>query len=122
MAFLNETGLKRALQGLWDDFKTYLSGMDLSVSWSDIEDKPNVALKSDLTAVYRFKGSVATVDDLPISGMEVGDVWNVEDTNMNYGWTGEFWDPLGMTLVVEPISDEAIDSILEEVTGDAVSR
>lgn len=121
MAFLNETGLKRALQGLWDDVKTYISNLDLGVSWSDIEDKPDVALKSDLTTVYRFKGSVATVDDLPIFGMEVGDVWDVAN-GMNYAWDGEYWDALGMNLTIEPISDETIDSIIQEVTGDAVSE
>lgn len=120
MAFLNETGLKRVLKGLWDDFKTYLSNMDLSVSWSDIEDKPDVALKSDLTAVYHFKGSVATTDDLP-SSAAIGDVYNVESTDMNYAWDGSYWDPLGSTTIVESISDEMIDSILEEVMGDAVS-
>lgn len=48
------------------------------------------------TKVYKPKGSVATYSALPTEGNEVGDVYNVEDTGMNYAWTdkGE-WDALG---------------------------
>lgn len=45
--------------------------------------------------VYRARGSVPTYNDLPKEGLEVGDVYNVLDTGMNYAWTGEEWDPLG---------------------------
>lgn len=46
--------------------------------------------------VYTPKGSVATYSALPTEGNEEGDVYNVEDTGMNYAWTdkGE-WDALG---------------------------
>ena len=45
--------------------------------------------------VYRFKGSVPAYDDLPATGQEAGDVWDVLDTGKNYGWTGAKWDDLG---------------------------
>jgi len=70
------------------------------------------ALKSDIAAVYRYKGSVENQAALPAADNAVGDVYNVEDTNMNYGWTGEAWDPLGSTLSVEAISAEQIEAIL----------
>ena len=35
------------------------------------------ALKSDITAMYRYKGSVASTDKLPTSGQTIGDVYDV---------------------------------------------
>lgn len=42
------------------------------------------ALKSDITAMYRYKGSVASTDKLPTSGQTIGDVYDVGN-GMNYG-------------------------------------
>jgi len=65
-----------------------------------------------VTSVYRFKGSVNTVADLPAAGTEglvVGDVYNVKqaidgnssEDGVNYAWTGTAWDSLGGILSVE---------------------
>lgn len=70
------------------------------------------ARKSDLASVYRYKGSVATPAELPGADNAVGDVWNVEATDMNYGWTGTAWDPLGQIFEIQAISNEEIDAIL----------
>lgn len=56
-----------------------------------------------LTAVYQYKGSVATYADLPTTGQKVGDVWNVETADPGHGikagdnvaWDGAQWDILG---------------------------
>ena len=39
--------------------------------------------------------SVATVNELPTEGMQVGDVYDIQETNMNVAWNGESWDDLG---------------------------
>lgn len=70
------------------------------------------ALKSDLSSVYKYKGSVASETDLPTSGNTSGDVYNVEDTGMNYAWDGTAWDPLGGSFDLEAISNQEIDTIL----------
>lgn len=75
-------------------------------------DADNFALKSDLTNVYKYKGSVATVAELPASGNTAGDVYNVTATDMNYGWTGSAWDPLGQIFSVDSITNAEIDTIL----------
>lgn len=73
----------------------------------------NFAKKSDISTVYRWKGSKDTYDQLPTEGNTVGDIWNVKDTNMNYGWTEDgTWDPLGSPVEISPIINEAIDSIV----------
>lgn len=45
-----------------------------------------------------FKGSVATVEDLPSTGNTTGDVWNVTTTNQNYCWDGENWIIVGSSV------------------------
>lgn len=75
----------------------------------------NFAKKSDISTVYKWKGSKDTYDQLPTEGNSVGDIWNVKDTNMNYGWTEDgTWDPLGSPVEISPITNEAIDSIVAE--------
>lgn len=85
-----------------------------SVDWANIQNKPDVALKSDLTSLYRYKGSVINYASLPVSGNTVGDVWNVEATGMNYAWTGEDWDALGQAFQIESITNAEIDAITSE--------
>jgi len=85
-----------------------------SVDWSNVQNKPDLALKSDLTSLYRFKGTVANYASLPTTGNEVGDVWNVSATGMNYAWTGEDWDALGQELQIEAITNAEIDAITSE--------
>ena len=64
---------------------------------------------------YTFKGSVATYDDLPALGNEVGDIYDVRDTGANYAWTGTAWDALGQIVDVQALEDE-IDGKVDKVT------
>lgn len=70
------------------------------------------AKKSDLASVYKYKGSVATAEALPTEGNTVGDVYNVESTDMNYGWTGTSWDPLGQSFQIDALTTAEIDAIM----------
>jgi len=80
-----------------------------------LTDAGDYAKKSDLTNVYQYAGSVATYNDLPQDlGPNDGPapVYNVEDTGMNWGWTGTAWDNLGQIFTIESISNQEIDTIL----------
>lgn len=70
------------------------------------------AINTAVSTVYKYKGSVAAVSNLPTSGNTVGDVWNVTATGMNYVWTGSEWDALGSELTVEAITNTEIDTIV----------
>lgn len=83
------------------------------------------AIKSEFGSVYKWKGTVDTLDDLkalPEDDLKVGDVYNVKESGMNYGWTGEKesdkyddgWDPLGGLIDIPTLSIEDIDRILSE--------
>lgn len=70
------------------------------------------ALKTDLTSMYKYKGSVKTVNALPSTGQTTGDVYNVELTGMNYAWNGTEWDALGEIFTITSISNGDIDTIV----------
>lgn len=70
------------------------------------------ALKTDITGMYKFKGSVATVSALPTTGNTTGDVYNVEAGGMNYAWDGSKWDALGEIFVITAITNAEIDTIV----------
>lgn len=70
---------------------------------SDIQNDSNFqtdtqvasAISAAVASAYKYKGSVATVGDLPASGNTAGDVYDVQSTGVNYAWTGTAWDALG---------------------------
>ena len=55
----------------------------------------STAIAAAVSSAYRYKGSVATQSALPASGNTVGDVYDVQDSGMNYAWNGTAWDALG---------------------------
>lgn len=82
---------------------------------AQLSDASNYALKSDLTNVYKYAGSVATASALPTDlGAVSGTVpvYNVEDTGMNYAWNGSSWDNLGTIFTMEYLTNSDIDEIL----------
>ena len=96
-----------------------------SVDWANVQNKPTIltqqdvsnafstsleaahlatsaelsAVEAKLTGVYHFKGSVDTFDALPKDAAD-GDVYNVTDSGMNYGYIVESktWDALGTVI------------------------
>lgn len=84
-------------------------------------DASTYALKEDISAVYRVKGSVDTYAELPATGNKKGDVYNVrkgsgegEEDGMNYVWDGTKWDALGTFIVYEGLSNDEIDAAIAE--------
>ncbi len=84
-----------------------------------------------VTSVYRFKGSVNTVADLPAAnteGLTVGDVYNVKqaidgnsgEDGVNYAWTGTGWDSLGGILSVESVLNGTTGASGAPVSASAV--
>ena len=76
------------------------------------------AKKSDITGVYRPKGSVADASKLPTSDQQVGDVWSIEadsafgPAGMNVVWTSDGkWDNLGGIVTMEELTQADIDEI-----------
>lgn len=62
------------------------------------ESDVNSAIATAVASAYKYKGSVATVADLPSTGQTVGDVYDVQESGINYAWDGTSWDPLGQLV------------------------
>jgi hypothetical protein len=81
-------------------------------------DASTYALKSDLTGLYKYKGSVASASNLPATGNTTGDVYNIESESiyggagMNVAWNGTEWDPLGEIFSITSITNSEIDTIV----------
>lgn len=86
-------------------------------------------IDSKMRYVYHFKGNVATVNDLPTTGNVAGDVYNCNDTTINYGWveavgdTPGYWDPLAGTnqdisnYATKSENDAKANKALDNLTG-----
>lgn len=61
-------------------------------------------INAKLSSALKYKGSKDTYADLPKTGNQVGDVWNVvaaygnAHAGTNWAWNGTTWDPLGGTV------------------------
>lgn len=78
---------------------------------SQLTDAADYVKTTDITGVYKYKGSVANVGALPTTNVAEGDVYNVEADGGNYAWTGEAWDALGGTVAIETATNAEIDAI-----------
>lgn len=56
------------------------------------------AISSAMTTVMNYKGTVATVANLPSTGNKNGDVYHVTATDGEYAWNGSEWEELGSTI------------------------
>lgn len=71
------------------------------------------AKKSDISGVYRYKGSVPNESLLPTENLQPGDTYNLEDSNMNVAWTEDgTWDPLGGIYQLDYLTEAEIKTIL----------
>ena len=114
---------------------------DITMKWSQITNTPSTLagygitdaatkeeleeLEQKISDVFKYKGSVETYADLvAIENPEVGDVWNVIETEKNYAWSGTAWDDLGGIIDLSNYwSKDELQALTEEeidiLTGSA---
>lgn len=74
------------------------------------------AKKTDITNVYKYKGTVTDVSKLP-SANTAGDVYDIQaesaygPAGTNVAWNGKAWDALGGKFAITEASTAEIDSI-----------
>lgn len=100
-----------------------VNGTDLTITNKKVNvDLSNYATKSDISSVYKYKGTVSTYADLPSSGQTVGDVYNVETADAthnikagdNVAWDGTAWDVLaGVVDLSNYVTTTAMNTALE---------
>lgn len=76
--------------------------------------------------VYKYRGSKETYDQLPTTGQEVGDVWNIINGDFAHGilpgdnvaWNGTTWDRLSGTVDLSNYATtEQVEEIAETVNS-----
>lgn len=87
---------------------TFALTSDVSASASTTLTSANAytdtQINAKLSSALKYKGSKDTYADLPKTGNQVGDVWNVvaaygnAHAGTNWAWNGTVWDPLGGTI------------------------
>jgi hypothetical protein len=87
------------------DFDTALTtAFNALITSSEVDTKISTALGSyytktevdgKVTSVFKWKGTKATVGDLPSIDNTTGDVWHVTADSGEYAWNGSAWEPLG---------------------------
>lgn len=97
--------------------------------YAELEEKANkndVYTKDEIHnligTVYKYRGSKETYAELPTSGQEVGDVWNITNGDFAHGilpgdnvaWNGTTWDRLSGTV---DLSSYATKEEVEEVVN-----
>lgn len=78
------------------------------------------AKKTDIAGIYKYIGSVATENLLPTTGVNTGDVYNIESASSygapgaNVAWNGtaNAWDTLGEVFSITNITNAEIDTIV----------
>ena len=94
-------------------------------SWAKdyIKNKPDLsvyALKTEISTIYRYKGTVATYDQLPVASQVIGDAYNVASDDKSHGikagdnvvWNGTYWDNLSGYVDLSPyLTSEAASGI-----------
>ncbi len=75
---------------------------DIPTKTSELVNDSGLATESyvdnKVASIYKYKGSVSTYNNLPTTNRNVGDVYDVQDTGMNYAWNGSDWDSLGIVI------------------------
>ena len=114
---------------------------DITMKWSQITNTPSTLagygitdaatkeeleeVEAKLSNVFKYKGSVETYAELlEVQDPEIGDVYNVVETEKNYAWSGEAWDDLGGIVDLSNYwsKDELIaltQEDIDEITGSA---
>ena len=96
-----------------EDTTSIMEALNAKVNAADVYTKEEIDNK--ISTVYKYCGSVATVEELPAENQSVGDVYNVEADGINYAWDGTKWDSLAGVVDLSGYTTkeefEALDNI-----------
>ena len=116
---LNDLATKTELNGKAD--KTQLNNYVTTATANT-----TYAKKTDITNIYKFKGTKTNYADLPKTGQVTGDVWNITNADAehdikagdNVAWNGTAWDNLSGTV---DLSAYATTATTNAISADVTS-
>ena len=90
-----------------------VSGVNIkTLNGKSILGNGDLLISTDFAAI-KYKGSVATYSDLPLSPNS-GDVYNIVRSGVNYAWNGEEWGPYGS---ITPLGVDLYKNNSGDITG-----
>ena len=101
---------------------TITGALSVQTPTQDAHAATKAYVDSAVSAVYKYKGSVANQSALPSSDQTVGDVYNVEDTGDNYAWDGSKWDKLAGTVDLSGYVTTATANATYQPKGDYATK
>ena len=100
-----------------DSDVTPLGGEHSAKGWSNVAKQ----YAESIGAALKYKGSVSTYSNLPSTGQEIGDMWNVLDTGKNYAWTGTEWDDLAGVVDLSAYRTAAAQDVIDSGKQDTIT-
>lgn len=128
-----QISLKEAIQGIGGGSSagtSYTAGQNITIENGVISaDLTDYARKQDLVAAVKYKGTVASYANLPFSGQEVGDMYNITNADTthqikagdNVVWTGTEWDNYGGTVDLSGKQDTLTAGTGIEINNNVIS-
>lgn len=92
----------------------------LSANQGKVLGERVTSLESKVTAIFTFKGTKATIAELPNDdSQQVGDVWHVTEDNGEYVWGGSKWELLGLSV---DLSNYALKTEVTSAKSEAIEQ
>ena len=92
----------------------------LSANQGKVLGERVTSLESKVTAIFIFKGTKATIAELPNDdSQQVGDVWHVTENNGEYVWDGSKWELLGLSV---DLSNYALKTEVTSAKSEAIEE
>ena len=85
---------------------------------ADVYTKTEIDQK--LAGALNYKGTKATVLELPVSGNTQGDVWHVTADGSEWAWNGTQWEELGTAIDLSGYVEESEISLATNAQIDAI--
>lgn len=109
----------------WVEAKGYQTASDVQtaiagkVNAADIYTKTEVDQK--LVGAMDYKGTKATVSELPTSGNATGDVWHITADGSEWAWNGSAWEELGTAVDLSGYRTASAQDTIDAVQDEAIA-
>lgn len=105
-----------------DEIKSFMKIIktDLKANYADVYTKAEVDQK--LVGAMDYKGTKATVSELPTSGNATGDVWHITADGSEWAWNGLAWEELGTAVDLSGYRTASAQDAIDAAQNTAIAE
>lgn len=105
-----------------DEIKSFMKIIktDLKANYADVYTKTEVDQK--LVGAMDYKGTKATVSELPTSGNATGDVWHITADGSEWAWNGLAWEELGTAVDLSGYRTASAQDAIDAAQNTAIAE